>query len=62
MSQSQPGSANPKAKLTEERVLEARRRYIPYDKVNGATAMAREFGVSQFVMSMVLNRQRWTHI
>jgi hypothetical protein len=61
-SRSRPGSKNATAKLTEEKVLEARRRYIRYDKVNGATALAKEFGVSTTVMWMVLNRERWTHI
>ena len=62
MSRSQPGTTNIKAKLTEERVLEARRRFVPYDKANGVCALAREFGVSKCVMSMVLSRERWTHI
>lgn len=62
MGRSQPGTKHSKAKLTEERVLEARRRYVPYDKVNGCCALAREFGVSQCVMSMVLGRERWTHV
>jgi hypothetical protein len=59
---SQPGSANPRAKLTEAQVLEARRRHIPMSRTDGATAIAREFGVSVNTMRQAILRERWRHI
>lgn len=47
------------AKLTDAQVAEIRRRYVPRDKVNGGSALAREFGISQPVLSsIVLGKHR----
>jgi len=50
------------SRLTEEIVLEARRRWRPHSRDNGAAALAREFGVSKATMSMALRRKTWKHI
>jgi hypothetical protein len=56
------GSQNGSAKLTEEKVLEARRRWRPRCPKNGAAALARENGVSTLTMTMALKRKTWKHV
>ena len=48
------------SKLTEDQVLEIRRRYVPR-KVTLRT-LAAEFGVSQRVIHGIIHRKTWTHI
>lgn len=50
------------AKLTEEQVRDIRARFTPYDEKNGGSAMAREFGVSQAVISSVALGKTWKHV
>src|ERR1700737_2110348 len=45
--------------LTQEIVDQIRSRYVPRCPVNGSSAMAREFGVSQSVISEILNWKTW---
>lgn len=47
------------AKLTEEQVLEIRRRYKPYERVNNGNALAREFGVSRATITCIVTGQTW---
>lgn len=51
-----------KSPLTEDDVREIRRIYIKGDKERGAKALARKFGVSNMTITMIVNRQTWTHI
>ena len=53
------GSKNGHAKLTEENVLEIRRRAAAGEKQN---VLAKEFNVSNPIISYVVNRKTWTHI
>lgn len=59
---SHKGEQNPQSKLTEAQVLEARRRYRPGSRTDGAAALAREFGVSRHAVSLALRRATWKHI
>lgn len=45
--------------LTLEKVREARSRYVPWDRVNGVRALAREFGVSCSTISSVIRGELW---
>lgn len=60
------GEQNGAAVLTEQQVLEIRRRYRMkrryHDPVNGQGALAREFGTSQTNVSDIVNMRRWTHV
>ena len=56
------GSAHPRAKVTEEQVLEMRRRYTPQSQTDGSSALAREFGLAQASVWAIISRQSWTHI
>jgi transposase-like protein len=50
------------SKLTEQIVREARLRYAPRDKRNGAAALAREFGVTTNNMAKALSGETWKHV
>jgi len=50
------------AKLTDDDVREIRRRYIPFDSLNGTRALGREFGVSKTVIRGVIIRRIWKHV
>ena len=52
------GSQQPGSKLTEADVLEIRHR----SQVTVQRVLAREYGVSETVISMVVNRKRWRHV
>jgi len=54
------GSKNGNAKLTEESVLEIRRKYIPLEY--GFVRLAREYGVDPVTIREVVKRQAWKHI
>ena len=56
------GVHNGRAKLSEAQVRQARRRYRPKSKTDGAEAMAREFGVCAAIMRMAIHGQTWRHI
>lgn len=62
MPQSQPGSLNPRAKITEEQVAAARLRWIPFDRINSAAAMARELGITKQAMLAALHSESWRHV
>lgn len=54
------GSRNPKAKLTEELVVEARARYVK--GVTRIADLAAEIGVSRRCLTFVLSRKTWKHV
>lgn len=56
------GEINPSARLTEDLVRELRARYIPRHRVNGACAMAREFGVSESAVGFAVTGRHWGHV
>lgn len=47
------------ASLTEEIVIEARRRYVPFCSVNGGAALAREFNVPLKTLEGALQGKTW---
>jgi len=53
------GVKHSNAKLTPEIAKEIRERFIPYDKKNGASALAREFGVAQGTVYYLLKGWTW---
>jgi DNA invertase Pin-like site-specific DNA recombinase len=55
------GSASARAKLTEEKVQEIRRRYIPGRKNGNRSLLAREYGVHGSTINDVVKR-RWRHV
>ncbi len=56
------GERWPGAKVTEEQVRYFRKRYKPHCKINGATAMARQFGVPKSTVMNVVCGASWKHI
>lgn len=56
------GERNGSAKLTSEQVREIRRRYIPRNRTNGGSALAREFGVTQTTVSSIILGYHWSHV
>jgi len=53
------GSKNPASKLTEEKVLEIRKRYA--EGGVSQTQLAKEYGVAQGVISGIVLRKTWRH-
>lgn len=54
------GSQQGRAKLTEEKVLEIRKRYASGKETQ--TSLSKEFGVSHTLIGYVVRRKSWTHI
>lgn len=50
------------AKLTDDQVREIRRRYVRHHPVHGGKALAREFGVRNSMISLIVNRKNWKHL
>lgn len=48
-----------KSKLTEELVAQIRSRFVCHCPVNGNAALAKEFGVSTALISMIVHRKIW---
>lgn len=53
------GENHPQSKLTESQVAEIKQRYVPYSKTAGGSALAREYGVSQAVVSALVRGETW---
>lgn len=51
-----------KFKLTAEIVRVIRRDYIPYHSQQGASAMARQFGVRKQTVLDIIHRNIWKHV
>lgn len=47
------------SKLSKEIVTDIRKRFIKYDRKNGARSLGREFGVSHVAISSVVNGKTW---
>lgn len=56
------GVQHPAAKLTEEQVRQVRARYVRMSQTSGGTALAREFGVSAHLISMIVRGKLWSHL
>jgi len=57
------GSAKSTSKLTEDMVRILRDRYVPRCRINGTRALAREFNVSQWVISHTIRGiETWSHV
>lgn len=60
------GKANGSSKLTEQIVIDIRRRYAPSTKGNGKGSnipqLAREYGVTPRAAMMAAKRQSWKHV
>jgi len=54
------GEDNPKSKLTATQVEEIRKRYKSKHRKDGASAMAREFGVHRATISSIINGENWS--
>lgn len=54
-----PGEKNGMAKLTKEDVLEIRRRYKRYVKGSSTTSLAKEYGVTHTVISLIVRNKTW---
>lgn len=55
-----PGSKNPSAALTEQQVLEIRKRST--GARGEQTRLAEEYGITQVMIGRIINRKSWTHI
>jgi hypothetical protein len=56
------GSANARAKLTDEIVAYMREVYVPASREFGAAALAREFGVRELAVRLALKGRTWGHV
>ncbi len=56
------GAGHGRAKITDEDVIEMRRRYVPGCKYDGGAAMAREYGLDSSTVNDIVNRRRWAHL
>lgn len=56
------GTKHHSNKLTEDQVLEIRRRHVPRDPEHGLNAMARELSVSVKTVQAIVLRETWKHI
>lgn len=54
------GEVNPKAKMTDAQVIEARRRWAAGGV--SKSQLAREYGVSSTMMSWIILHRHWTHL
>lgn len=53
------GNNNPQCKLSENDVLEIRKRYKPHSKDGNAKVLAEEFGVSHYYIYNLVRNDRW---
>jgi hypothetical protein len=56
------GEGIAQAKLTDDDVLAIRAAYVRRSREFGSFALARKYGVSNVLISMVVRRKRWTHV
>ncbi len=56
------GEANGSSKLTEQQVVEIRRRHKPYSRKNGGSSLGREFGVSDALIGLIAKGKAWKHV
>ena len=56
------GSANPRAKLSETKVLRMRKMFKMNNKRGSVTEIAKKFGIGRTTTSAIIRGKRWTHI
>lgn len=56
------GSLHGRAKLTEEKVLAARREYRPRSRGKGVRVLARKYECAMATMRDILNYTTWPHV
>lgn len=56
------GEDHGRAKFTDDQIREIRRRYKPRHHKDGASAMAREFGVYVLTITFIVKRKTWRHL
>lgn len=56
------GQNNAMAKLSDDQVLAIRARHQSYSRANGASSIARDYGVSATVIDGIVRRLTWTHL
>lgn len=56
------GTAHGSAVLTDEQVIEARRRYVKRSSHSNSKTLAKEYGVSAGHMTKVLSGKLWSHL
>lgn len=55
------GETHRDARLSEIDVLAIRARFVPYDKLHSAGAIAKDYGVSRSTIYGIVYRQKWKH-
>lgn len=55
----QRGSDRPAAKLTDDQIVEIRQAYAHGSK---QTEIAESYGITQGLVSLIVNGKRWTHV
>lgn len=56
------GARHPKAKISDQDVRDIRARYIRRDPTNGATAISKEYGLSDANVCDIVNGKTWRHL
>jgi hypothetical protein len=56
------GELNENAKLTRKEVIEIRNRYVKGCKVNGTTALARDYGISKSQACRIVTNKMWKEV
>lgn len=56
------GETNGQSKLTNKLVRYIRAKYVRGSSTHGSYALARELGVSQYVVMCVIHRKYWSHV
>jgi hypothetical protein len=56
------GSRHGCARLTEEQIIEIRRRYVRNSRTSGLRQLASDFGVDSTMISLIVRRKNWQHV
>lgn len=56
------GELNTNAKLTKKEVIEIRSRYVKGCKINGTTAIARDYGISKSQACRIVSNKMWKEV
>ncbi len=56
------GEIHSSSKLKNEDITYIRESYIPYCRLYGCTALSRKFGVSNQLVSLIVNNKRWKSV
>ena len=56
------GERQSRAKLTADQVRQIREKYVPKSRESGTKAMAKEYGVSDVLVSLIVRRKIWQDV